>query len=286
MNNVSQANFLLIDGVLRPNAIVSLYQSGEPLEIEPLYSGTRWSELRDLGPILVSLKGSTNLPGETYQNTCLMRSPAPINIVANHLRRFIAPSDVRGGKSLLRFADPLVAGYWLGSHQGEHRDAVLGPIDAWHVPERLHAWELAQPSQWRSFCRTTPAPDWVDTYAQLGEVQLDALEQAARWRFVEQLHYHFEQNQPQLLARIDKNQLTQWFDVRLAEAHTWGLVSDRSRAIWVEYSLRWGDGFTEYPDGPYQRWLARTPDAFKLAPELRIQQMDSACLHIEPNKDA
>jgi hypothetical protein len=31
--------------------------------------------------------------------------------------------------------------------------------------------------------------------------------------------------------------------------------------------------------------LARTPDAYRLAPEIRIQQMDNDCLDIEINKE-
>lgn len=292
MNSVAQANFLLIDGVLRPDAIARLYQRGEPLDIVPLYSGTRWSKLHDLGPILVSLQGPSSVLDETRENAarqadaCLLSSSALINVVAQHLRRLIAPADALGGKGLLRFADPVVARYWLGSYRDTHLDAILGPIDAWHVPETLHTWEPAHSSGWRSSVRTGPAPEWVDTNAQLGDLQLNALDQAARWRFMQRLHSSLEQRHPQALARIDNSQLSQWFDERLDEARAWGLASERSFAIWVEYSLRWGIGFTQHADGPYQQWLARTPEAFKLAPELRIQQMDTDCPDIELNKEA
>lgn len=291
MKSSSQANLLLIDGVLRPDAIASLYQRGEPLEIQPLYIGTRWQELHDLGPILVSIQGSSNLIGETYQSAlhqadaCLMSSSAQINVVANHLRRLIAPPDVLGGKGLLRYADPLVARYWLGSYQSKHLDAILGPIDAWHVPKSEHSWEVVKRPEWQSFHRESPPLEWVDAYAQLGEVQLNALDQAARWRLKERLHLSLEQNHPEALTLIPKSQMTQWFDDRLDEAKAWGLASERSLAIWVEYSLRWGAGFTQRPDEPYQNWLARTPNALKLAPELRIQKMDDDCLDIEMNKE-
>ncbi|MFQ6573431.1 DUF4123 domain-containing protein [Pseudomonas sp. UM16] len=291
MSSVPQANYLLIDGVLRANALASLYALAEPIEIEPLYQGTRWMALKELGPILVAVQGSSDLIQATWQRSAqqadasLLYSPAPIIVVADHLRRFIAPSDVRGSKGLLRFADPLVTRYWLNSYQGEHRDAVLGPIHSWHLPQNSHAWAIDQPPEWRTFTRTAPPPEWVEGDAQLGEAQINALNQAARWRFMERLHHRFEHSHPQHLARIDRSQLSQWFDDRLDEGQAWGLCSERSLAIWVECSLRWGDGFTNNPDAPYQRWLARTPDALKLAPELRIQHMDNACLHLDVNKD-
>ncbi|MDD2050812.1 DUF4123 domain-containing protein [Pseudomonas putida] len=292
MNSVSQANYLLIDGVLRPDALASLYSLAEPIEIEPLYLATRWTELKHLGPLLVAVHGPSNLIDETYQRAArqadasLLSSPAPTIAVADHLRRFIAPDDVLGSKGLLRFADPLVARYWLGSYQGAQRDAVLGPIQAWHLPPNPHTWERAEPVEWHTIERTAPPPEWVDEYARLGEAQLHALDQAARWRFMERLHRRFEQDHPQHLAHIDKSQLSRWFDDRLDEAQAWGLVSEQSLAIWVEYSLRWGEGFTERPQTPYQHWLARTPEARKLAPELRIQHMDKQCLHLDLNKDA
>jgi hypothetical protein len=277
----SPANYLLIDGVLRANALTSLYQLDESVEVEPLYLGTRWAALNDLGPILVSIRGSSGFVNETCRSATgqpdasLLYSLAPMSVVAAHLRRFIAPPDVLGGNGLLRFADPLVARHWLGSYQGAQLDTVLGPIDAWHVPEHPHSWEPVVSLEWRRIFCAAPSPEWVDSCAQLGETQLGALDQAARWRFMEKLHQSLEQSLPQHLARIDISQLTRWFHDRLNEAQAWGLGTQRSLAIWVEYSLRWGEGFTLRADGPYQQWLVRTPDAPRFAPELRIQQMDS-----------
>ncbi|KAF1019041.1 MAG: hypothetical protein GAK37_03750 [Pseudomonas sp.] len=291
MNSPSHANFVLIDGVLRPDAIAPLYQRGEPLEIEPLYLGTRWEALHDLGPILVTVRGPSSLISETCQHAlqqadaCLLYSRASMKTVADHLRRFMAPPDVLGGNGLLRFADPLVARYWLGSYAGVHLDAILGPIDAWHAVENPHAWDGAARGEWRSVVRADAPPEWVEAWAHLGEAQLSALDRAARWRFMERLYGSFQHSHPEHLAHIDNSQLTQWFDDRLDEAQAWGLASERGLAIWVEYSLRWGAGFTAHADGPYQHWLARTPQALELAPELRIQQMDNDCLNVEILKE-
>ena len=291
MSAITQANYVLVDGVLRPDALAKLHQRGEPLEVEPLYSGTRWEALHDLGPLLVWLRGPTNLARETFENAThppdasLLYSPAPIKAVADHLRRFLAPAHALGGKSLLRFADPLIARYWLGSYEGAHLDAVLGPIAAWHVPESPHTWAQDRPCHWQSFLRAAPAPEWAETHAQLGQAQLRALEHAARWQFMERLYSDLRQSLPQQLASIDNSQLTQWLQDRLDEAQAWGLVSEHSLVIWIEYSLRWGDGFAIRPDGPYQRWLDCTPNALNLAPEVRIQHMDDHCLRIEMTKE-
>lgn len=97
--------------------LVSIYSPVEPLDIEPLYRGARWTQLSELGPLLVAIQGSPRLIHDTWQGAArradasLLDSPAPMISVAEHLRRFIAPSDVLGSKGLLRFADPLVTRY-------------------------------------------------------------------------------------------------------------------------------------------------------------------------------
>lgn len=291
MTTAPHANYLLIDGALRADALASLYALAEPVEIEPLYLGTRWTELKHLGPLLVAVAGSSHLIGETWQpagrraDASLLYSPAPLQAVADHLRRFIAPADALGNTGLLRLADPLVARYWLGSYQDAQRDAVLGPIQAWYLPATPHAWVLDESPAWLTFTRSAAPPEWVDEHARFADAQMQALDQAAHWRFKERLHQRLQHSHPQQLARIDNARLSHWLDERVEQAQAWGLVSQRSLAIWVEHSLRWGEGFTQDLQSPYQRWLARTPSALKLAPELHIQQMDSDCLHFDATKD-
>lgn len=291
MNTAPRANFLIIDGALRPGAIAGLYQRGEPLEVRPLYLGTRFRELHEGGPILASLSASSSLIRETYQrdfyrpDASLFYSSASINTVASHLQRFITPQNMCGGQFLLRFADPLVTLHWLDSFKGPALDTVLGPIEAWHVPEHPHSWVRPPSPVWRSFTRAAPAPGWVEAPAQLGDGQHSALDRASRWGFRERLHRMLEQNYPERLALIDKTRLAQWFDDRLDEAQSWGLFSERGCAIWTEYSLRWGQGFTEDQSGPYHQWLDHMPEALRLAPELRIQQMDKDCVIVNPHKE-
>ena len=68
MNNSPRANFVLMDGGLRPDAIKQLYQRGEPLEVIPLYIGTRWQALQDSGPLLIALQGSSGLINDIRQS--------------------------------------------------------------------------------------------------------------------------------------------------------------------------------------------------------------------------
>ena len=287
------ADYLLIDGVLRPEALARLQGYHEPLEVVPLYAGTRWAELSDLGPILVRAPAHSTLlqHASTADNgwansVSLLYSTQPMKVVAEHLRHFIAPPDTLGGTGLLRFADPLVAHFWLGSYPAVHLDEVLGPLDAWQVPEPHHAWVVCDATGWRTFVRTAAPPTWADDHARLSHAQLEALGNAGRWRFIERLYAQLVQYfAPSLTAR-DQRTLAQWFDARLDDGEAWGLTTERGLVIWLKYSLRWGDDFTEPPHSPYRRWLAHNPEALRLPADQRMRRLDDHCLAIELDKDA
>ena len=292
MSSAPLSNLLLIDGAMRSDAIRDVYRCHEILAIRPLYLNTRFAELHAAGPVLISLAESSPLISETYHRNAhrpdasLLYSTESVDDVTIHLQRFIAPEDRSSGdKVMLRFADPLTTIHWLSSYEGAQRDAVLGPIDAWHVPEHFHTWAPVSPSVWQTFLREAPDPEWDDTLVCLGDEQFSALDHATRWGLRERLNMSLEQNYPRLIASIDKRHRTQWLDDRLDEAREWGLISARGIAIWAEYSLRWGEGFTQDRDGPYHQWLAHMPDVLKLPPELRIQKMDNDCLIVNPKRD-
>ena len=61
---MNSGNYLLIDGVLCPDALRQLYQRGEPLSIKPLFLGTRWEPLKEQGPILVQAHAPSRLMEE------------------------------------------------------------------------------------------------------------------------------------------------------------------------------------------------------------------------------
>lgn len=276
--------YLLIDGVMMPQAYDLMLRADGIEDLLPLLVNTPLAEIKAAGPLLVKLSPDSPIHQQIAAFThdwptraSLLYTPAPIHELARHLRRFLAPLDVHGGKGLLRFADPLITHHWLGSYQGQPLNDLLGPIDAWHVVESAHAWLPSASYQWRTFERTTAASAWADAHAVLGQAQLDALSAAGQWRFLERLYGYLAQHCPRHLAHLDSSTLEDWFEARLEEADAWGLSARRCQVIWVEYSTRWGVGFTLHADGPYQQWLARTPDASKLASELRIQRMDRDC---------
>lgn len=280
MNNSKHPNFLLIDGVLRPGAIASLYQLGEPIEIEPLYLGTRWTELNDLGPILVKPQASSSVLRDwqrsqlAHADSCLLYSQASLNNVAEHLRNFVAPTDVNGGKGLLRFADPIVMHYWLSSYGQEHLNHLLGPIETIWTKEPAHTW-LPQVAAPITPFSQTPAKEVRDkNFAMLGEQQLTALELAYRWQFKERLYAWLNVRDHRTFSLLSGDQIECWLEHVLDSAKAWGLVSERGLVTWAEICVDWGNDFASNPDTPYQNWLSHNPENGQLAPELRIEALD------------
>ncbi|SES17399.1 DUF4123 domain-containing protein [Pseudomonas sp. NFPP19] len=291
MNSPSQANYLLIDGALRPDALVSLYQRGEALEIEPLYLGTRWDELKDLGPILVSAQHASNLISEWQQSpiwqadTCLLFSRAPLRQVAEHWRRFIAPPDVLGGNGLLRFADPRVMHHWLSSYPSEQLSQVMGPVERMWINTPPHSWNPFDSPCLTSFSHSDLSEPRTIPLATLSEEQLTALEQAYHWQFKEQLYEWLNQRDPLTFTRLSSEQIERWLEYVLSSGNAWGLVSERALVIWAETCVDWGKDFATRPQGPYQDWLDLNPEHASLAPELRIEALDDYRQHRLGAKD-
>lgn len=277
-------HFLLIDGVLRQDALDWLQRSAAPLGIQPLYHGTRWEALQTLGPILAqfepdgptmqSLKDSDVLQTQASH----IISPSPLIAVARHLRQLVCVTDTLGSTSLLRFADPLVAWHWLNSYSPTELSQLLGPIQEWRIALPLPAWSLPAHPQWQSFqsTETRPCPD-VEL-SHFSNSQVDALEKAYQWRLKDRLYQMVAADYPNALALLDEQARSEWFEQRLQDAATWGLVSERAYAIWLESCARWGDDFITRPDSPYQVWLRRNPHLQTLPAELRIHALDSADL--------
>lgn len=270
------ANYLLIDGALRRDALAGLYQHQEPFEIECLYTGTRWKDLYDLGPILVNpLPGSSLLANwpvdETqWQDSTVMFSQAPIHEVARHLSRFISPSDCNGGSGLLRFADPLVAHFWLSSFCASE-SPHLGPIEHWWVAKPKRTWEARSETPWEVFSAAACGSPSDDGCAQLAGDQILALERTQYWRFLDRVHAWIRERNPPLFLSMRSPQVTDWLESSLTVGLDWGLITERGLIIWMEACADDGQDFATRPHSLYQTWLSRDAAHARLAPEARME---------------
>lgn len=267
-------HYLLIDGVLRQGVISELYGRGEEMEIEPLYVGTRWQEAHDLGPILVATSTQSKLLSDAQSDfdwlSCSshLSSNANLKEVADHLREFICMRGPSGNQSLLRFADPLVAWYWLASYAPSQYPHLLGPITSWEVALLPTQWESRTELQRMVYTAASHPPIAFDR-ALLDEHQEQTLQKAYHRQLKTRLYDWLQTHVPNLLqqqATVDS-----WLYNRLQSAEQAGLVSERSIAIWALLSLEQGDDFFSVPTSAYNQWRADTPVAQGLPTEVNLQ---------------
>lgn len=284
MTHPSQANYLLVDGALRPDALVTLYRRQELFEIAPLYLGTRWKALYEMGPILVKPSRDSTLLSDwlndesLWADSTLIDSQAPIQQLADHLRQFINPAQSSERAALLRFSDPLVAHFWLSSFS-KHTGALLGPIDCWWVANPTQNWEPRAQSPWQGFSGGLNSETWHD-HALLAADQMSALEQVQRWRFIGRIHAWLSIRNPQLFAAMDSSEITQWLNSGLQTGLDWGLSTERGLAIWMEICADDGQAFITSQESLYHNWLIKNPTAARMSPEDRIDAFD-ACHHVQ-----
>lgn len=279
MTHPSQANYLLVDGALRPGALAGLYQHHELFEIDPLYLGTRWQDLYDLGPILVKPLPDSSLLSEwlinesLWADSTLIYSPASIEQLAEHLRRFISPSECGAATGVLRFSDPLVAHFWLSSFSGPS-DLHLGPIQHWWVAKPKQIWEPRTQPAWEVFSGHGAGELWDNRCALLAADQRDALAQTQYWQFTGRIHAWISQRNPSLFSGMSSSQVNDWLDSCLQAGRNWGLFTEQGLAIWVEACADDGQDFAIRPKSAFQNWLTLDPVNPRLSPEVRIEAFD------------
>jgi len=276
--------YLLFDGVLQANLLPWLYQQDEALDIFPLYVGTRWAELSDIGPVLVQPSPTTALLADCQQRaelrTCcsLLTSTQPSYAIMDHLQNFITVTDTLGSHSLLRFADPLVLQYWLNSYDQMALGQLLGPIDQWSVAVHQPRWAQPDDAAWQRF--SSPATCNVELASplnHLGERQVNALEQAYEQRFHQRLDSWIAGAYPAYRSTrlaVWGN----WLEDQLRAAREWGLTTERSITIWITGCILLGDDVFHANSSPYSQWLAANSTAGSHHPDNRIQAFDQAWL--------
>lgn len=281
MSNPENANYLLIDGALRPGALNELFKDDPAAQVNPLYMGTRWSELHSQGPILIKLETGSpwlsewlNEPRKQEDSTLLL-SNEPLDVVARHLRHFLSPPDVLGGNGLLRFADPLVAHFWLSSFSVSQMSERLGPIESWWVGRPTHSWQTLAQNNWQTFSRTVSENNWQAEFAQMDHPQLAALERAQRWQLEERFYQWLNERSRAFFGLMDSQQISEWLHTTIDTGLAWGLITERGLIIWAEIRIDWGNDFADQQDGPFRAWLNLNPDHACLSPELLIEALDN-----------
>lgn len=275
--------YALIDGILRQTAIQELYSRNEPLQTIPLYINTPYKDNYDLGPILVAALDDSTLINEIQQSwtnsTTIIQSSKYLQVVADHLKQIIMVTDSTGSNSLFRFADPLVTWYWLNSYEQNTLTDIMGPIAQWQVAKPVTHWN-EQKIDWQIFLNPNTPPLGL-TINHLNQPQVDALEEAQKFRFKNRLFDWLKNSKSDFFQGKTPEQIELWMDYNFKEAQAFNLISELSYAIWMELSLDHGVDFASQPKGLYQQWLIDNPKIKGLPNEVKIQNFYDDLINLE-----
>lgn len=268
--------YALIDGVMCQTAIKDLYSRQEPLQIIPLYINTPYKDNFELGPIFIAFLADSTLvtelqKGNKYQSTTFIYSTEKFQTIADHLKHFITVTDETTIESLFRFADPLVTWYWLDSYSESELATILAPIDEWHVAKPIPDWE-EQNVEWQIFRKNKESDSSISsTLNYLHEPQVDALNQAADFRFKNKLYHWLKIYKPTVMKNKTPDQIGKWIDYTFQEAKAFNVISERSIAIWMSLAADYGVDFITQKEGVYNNWVNEYSEYKKLPIEVNIQ---------------
>lgn len=260
---------------MRQTAIKEVYKAKQPIQVIPLYIGTCFQDNYDLGPILVAaLNGShliTQIQQDWADSATILQTDQSLQTVAEHLKQFITVTDDSGSNALFRFADPLTTWYWLNSYHGNIPLDIFGPIKTWQVSNPIPDWQQPQTAQWQIFA---PLPEATFTHIRLdylNEPQVQALDQAADFRFKNKLYQWLQTERADILQSKTAEQISQWFELAMVKVNTYNLTNQRTIAQWVDLCTDYGLDFISQENSPYQQWLQQNSQYKSLPIDIKIQ---------------
>ncbi|MEE1948333.1 DUF4123 domain-containing protein [Pseudomonas alcaligenes] len=259
---------LLLDGISVEELPRRLYEWSSEPNFEPLYAGTRWSDLSDVSPCLVRLNGqrdpilNQHLRHAEEEWGYLLFSNASQEDQLIHLRWLNSVKHPLGEEMLLRQADPAVAGALLG-HAEQTGDATLfGPFEHIALIDRTQqCWrQYARPGAAVQISRENPY--------QLSEAQLELLGEVSLRSCVIQLDAHMHEFFPDYRPQLRGTDRWQHLHELASSAYARGFNSERAITLYANiFGFLGEDALDRHVDIAVQ---LNTPSA--TTPEQRIEQ--------------
>lgn len=161
-----QSLCFIIDQSRQPEALMRLYDLGQPIEQDNLFRSTEFESLTDKGPIWLSAPESSELKSlaaqlclERHAGIALLTDDLPAAL--DHARWLLKVNDGSGGQSMLNYYRPSL---WaaLAITSGQHLGRLTGPWSSVFSPATRHFGGL--PDQWIAWhSDTNSAPDNYQT---------------------------------------------------------------------------------------------------------------------------
>ncbi|WP_304641841.1 DUF4123 domain-containing protein [Pseudomonas sp.] len=249
-------HYLVLDGAQIEDLHRQIYELEPAPEFFLLYHQTRYSELADVGPVLVRAEPGSPLETEFKANWITnagfsLTSAMPTAVLVDHLRSLIHLRTNADVVLLFRYYDPRILRIWLDSLDEAERARVMGPIASIQLPSadaRLpHLYENRTMTEGRVY---DSAP-WL----RLDSNQLAVLNMAQQQRFDQRVIEHVTRWFPGCLAGLDEPGQQQWAAGCRNRAAEYGYSSASDVARWAGFVTLLGNDFPAAPEHEIFRTL-------------------------------
>ncbi|WP_288100711.1 DUF4123 domain-containing protein [Pseudomonas sp.] len=242
----SVSAYLLLDGVSVPNLRQCLSRWDNPFH--GLYQGTRWQELADISPRLVTLKGADDPVLAYFQENAalewgfLLFSDADVSTLLKHWRRLLTVKHPSAGEVMPRIADPAVMHHLFDLARQANSARWFGPMQHLCLPDGLQAaWIQHQRPD-------NPAPDSSETY-RLTEEELTSLEEAQFHHGVLDLNDHLRRYFRGFMASCPDRERLRFAEKMAREAYRLGFTSGQEITLYANvYAYLADQPLTDHPD--------------------------------------
>lgn len=222
--------YLFLDGVSASNLAHRLLRWDNPAYC--LYQGSRWQELSDISPYLISLKGAHDPLLAYYQENAalewgyLLFSAVDALVLCRHWRRLLTVEHPSGIEVMLRIADPAVIHPLLGLAQQAQTARWFGPLEHVCLPDSLQA-------TWHQHARPDhTVPDTHDTY-RLTDEELTVLGAVEFRRSVFDLSDHLHRYFPEFMASHSAQERLLYAQRVAQEAYQQGFTSEQEITLYA-----------------------------------------------------
>ena len=189
--------WLLLDGVRLPGLAKQLHLW--PNAAECLFVSTRWRELLDLSPYLISLTGPNDPVLAYFQTNAwlepgyLLFSRADTHTLTTWLRSLIVVQHPSGDEVMMRVAEPAVAHQLMTVSEQASSGRWFGPVEQVCLPDAIQG-------TWQEHRRPTSALTVEPSTLRLTDQELTALGEVEFRQFVVRLTQHLTTYFPDMMA--------------------------------------------------------------------------------------
>jgi len=219
------------------------------IEYVCLFEGRLAAELEHLAPYLIRLHKNNPFTEWLFDNGggknwgIFIQSPADMNTLIRHFRRFVRVYDEEGTPMMFRFYDPRVFRVYLPTCNKSEREYVFGPVERYYAEGRNGKMIIYTPDEWRQIMRG----EKKESVLIIRKAQMEAFERESLHKFEEKVTDFLQDMFPDAKSE-QRAVLRPVVHEQVTKACSYGFDTERKVVIYVTAAWLMGRRFdTDFP---------------------------------------